>query len=186
VSGYALVLCGMQAAGKSTIAEVLSRNLGVPVVSSDRVRKALYGLSDTDLAPESAYLPAVNTNVYLRLGHLAARRVREDQGVIVDATFRRADDRATFFTAFRAAGPVLFAECQAPLSRLIERARARDALTGQISDATAEVVERAAGSWQPLQPEEVSGGHLLVQTDVWRPDLAAEMIVNHLVGERVS
>jgi uncharacterized protein len=118
--GRLLVVCGVPAAGKSTLAAALARTTGLPVVSSRAARVgAAPDLARRDPARYSAA-------VYARLGRLAAIAVARHGGAIIDASFRRATDRPAFA---RGLGPcpaeVLFVECRAPSELLDERARRR-------------------------------------------------------------
>jgi uncharacterized protein len=119
-SSWLLVVCGVPAAGKSTLAAALARTTGLPVVRSRAARTG--AASDLARRDPSRY----SGTVYARLGHLAAIAVARHGGAIVDATFRRATDRPAFA---RGLGPcpadVLFVECRAPPDVLDERARAR-------------------------------------------------------------
>jgi predicted kinase len=115
-----LVVCGVPAAGKSTLAAALARTTGLPVVSS---RAARVGAAP-DLARR--YPSAYSAAVYARLGRLAALAAARHGGAIVDASFRRATDRPAFA---RGLGPcpadAVFVECRAPSEVLDERARRR-------------------------------------------------------------
>jgi aminoglycoside phosphotransferase family enzyme/predicted kinase len=51
---------GLIGSGKSTLAEGLGRAAGVPVIASDRVRKALVGIGSTERAPAGASSAAVH------------------------------------------------------------------------------------------------------------------------------
>ena len=55
---------GLIGTGKSTLAAGLGRKLAAPVVSSDRVRKALAGLAPTDRGDAALYTPAAIDRVY--------------------------------------------------------------------------------------------------------------------------
>jgi predicted kinase len=113
-----LVVCGVPAAGKSTLAAALARTTGLPVVSSRAARAgAAPDLARRDPARYSAA-------VYTRLGRLAVVAVGRHGGAIIDASFRRATDRPAFA---RGLGPcpaaALFVECRAPSEVLDERGR---------------------------------------------------------------
>ncbi|MEA2228723.1 MAG: uncharacterized protein QOF04_2353, partial [Solirubrobacteraceae bacterium] len=160
-----LVCCGPAASGKSTLAERLAAQSGVPHLSSDLVRKRLAGVPPTVRAPESAYAPAHTAATYRRLGELSADALAEHGGAIVDATFHDAASRRTFRRALgRRDAPLLFVECRAPESVLEARAVARGHRPGHVSDATVAVVRRQVAGWAPLD-EVPRGHHLVVRTD---------------------
>ena len=115
-----LVVCGVPAAGKSTLAAALARTTGLPVVSSRAARSG----EAPDLARRdpSRYSAAV----YARLGRLAAIAAASHGGAIVDASFRRATDRPEFARGlYPCRAEAIFVECRAPSEVLDERARQR-------------------------------------------------------------
>jgi aminoglycoside phosphotransferase family enzyme/predicted kinase len=144
-----LVLFGVTASGKSWLAGHLAARTGAPVLSSDRVRKRLAGVSDSvRLGPEH-YSDAARERVYRELGTLARRTVTTAGGVIVDATFQR---RAHLdaFTAALGGAPAVLVECRASRATLRERARHRLDDPARASDATVEVLERQLAAREPL------------------------------------
>jgi uncharacterized protein len=145
---YALVICGLPAAGKSTLAARASAVLAVPVLSSDVVRKALAGVGPGGRAGEQFYTGEFSHLVHAELGARAAALVAAGGAVIVDATFRRRADRDAFRQAFGPSGPLLYAEIRVPV--LLARAARRDRDGSAVSDADTAVVQREASRWQPL------------------------------------
>jgi aminoglycoside phosphotransferase family enzyme/predicted kinase len=148
-----LVLCiaGIAASGKSTLAGAVAGIAGVPVLSSDVMRKRSAGLEPTARAPASLYDPCVSEETYLSLGRAAAETVGGHGVVLVDATFRRATERAAFAEAF--SGPreaVRFVMCTAPDDVLDARTIAREADPERVSDAGAEVARAQRREWEPL------------------------------------
>jgi aminoglycoside phosphotransferase family enzyme/predicted kinase len=147
--GPGAVVCGLAGSGKSTLASALAERSGATVVSSDAVRKELLGLGPSERAPEAAYGSEMNRRTYQELG----RRAREVAGpVIVDATFRRREDR----DACNLPAGFVWIECRAPVEVRAGRARAPRAF----SDADAAVAVRQTGEWEALD-----GAHLTVCTD---------------------
>jgi hypothetical protein len=110
-------VAGLTASGKTTLATALGDASGLPVLSSDVVRRSHAPL-DPDAPPY--YAREVSRAVYERLGSMAAR---EEGGAIVDATFRHADDVAAFQTALHGA-QAGWITCHAPPDMVRERATA--------------------------------------------------------------
>jgi uncharacterized protein len=131
---------GLAASGKSTLAAAVSSASGLPVFSSDLVRKAHAGLEPNDRAAQATYDREVSREVYDALGRAAAGATRTDGGAIVDATFRHPDDVAAFQAASSAANRAEWIVCHAPAEVLLERARRRTALGSTASDADPEIV----------------------------------------------
>jgi uncharacterized protein len=147
----AVVLCGPAASGKSTLATELSRRSGIPVVSSDVVRKSVAGLAPTARAGPEHYGERFTRMTYARLGREAERALRRESAVILDATCRSRSDRALLLAPLRGAGLVgLVVRCEVPLTLAVERARRRSHLARHVSDATPEIVAEQFRSFEPL------------------------------------
>jgi aminoglycoside phosphotransferase family enzyme/predicted kinase len=164
--GSGLVVCGLAASGKSTLAAALAQRSGATVVSSDAVRKELLGLAPSERAPETAYGPEMDRRTYEAL----CRRARAlAEPVIVDATFRRRQDR----DACCLPGDLVWIECRAPVELRAERARE----PRRLSDADADVAVRQ--EWDALDAE-----HITVRTD--RAPGAAIATVRDELDRRLS
>ncbi|HEX2103630.1 MAG TPA: AAA family ATPase, partial [Solirubrobacteraceae bacterium] len=110
-----IAICGVTASGKSTIARRVADASGLPVLSSDRVRKELAGVPATARAPATAYGRRAGERTYAELGARARACVRDRGGVVVDATFRRSGERRRFVEALgEPVPPLLYVECRAP------------------------------------------------------------------------
>jgi uncharacterized protein len=142
-----LVVCGMVASGKSTVARLLSARTGFSVLDSDRVRKKLAGLSPTTRAPEN-YHSGIYSNEFTRLTYDSLVKAAEDQlakghGIIIDATFGNPEHRRSFTDlARRFHIPLLFLECQADEDTIRRRLKERQSDKIQVSDATWSIYEQ--------------------------------------------
>ena len=160
-----LVVCGPPASGKSTLAAELHRRSGLPVLSSDVIRKHQHRLAPTERAPAAAYSAAASLAVHEELGHRAAGVVTFRGGVIVDATMGSPALRAVFAEALGAAhAPVTFVQCHVPQELALARARERENSIASISDATADVAGQLWTAWAPLD-EVTPEHHLIVRAD---------------------
>jgi predicted kinase len=108
--------------------------------------------------------------------------VRARGGAFVDATFRRQADREAFAQAFAGAAPVTFAQCDAPVSVLAERARQRRTGERHGSDATVAVVLRELQRWEPLD-DVPAPEHVIIRSDRPVDVLVAELAC--LLDERL-
>ena len=160
-----IVVCGVPAVGKTSLARALAQANGLEHLSSDVTRKRLAGIGPTDHAGIRHYTAQANACVYRELGRVASARAAARGGVIVDATFRHHEDRAAFDQAFRHAAPAVFIECRAPHAVVADRAAKRDARPHQVSDATFDVAMREGLVWDPLD-EILPSAHLMVRTDM--------------------
>lgn len=84
-----LVTCGLAGSGKSSLAHAL----GLPVLSSDVVRKELAGLPPEERRPaplgRGLYSPRMTRRTYRALTERARGLLREGHWVVLDATFHR-------------------------------------------------------------------------------------------------
>jgi uncharacterized protein len=177
----ALVLVGgLPGTGKSTLAELLGRECGFEVVSSDRVRKELAGLSpETPAAAafgEGIYTPEWHDRTYAACLERAEAMLFEGKRVIVDASFREAHRRRAFLEASLRWGvrPMLFV-CTASGETVRKRMAAR---RGGASDADWAVYRAAAAAWEH-EPDDHRWSAHEVATDVGR-DEALRSALGHL------
>jgi energy-coupling factor transporter ATP-binding protein EcfA2 len=82
-----IVVCGVSASGKTTLAERLAAVSGRPHLSSDLTRKLLAGVAPTARGDAGLYTAAARE---------AAAASRRGEGAIVDATFHREAERFAF------------------------------------------------------------------------------------------
>ena len=82
---------GAPGTGKSTLAGGLADRLGMSVLSSDRIRKELAGISPTVSAAapleEGIYGPDHTQHTYEELEHRATKLLRMGESVVIDATW---------------------------------------------------------------------------------------------------
>ncbi|MGH7313018.1 MAG: AAA family ATPase [Candidatus Rokuibacteriota bacterium] len=154
---------GLIGAGKSTLAEALGRSLGLPVIASDRTRKALAGVPATQPAPATAYAPAFSARTYDELFRRADVVLRSGRGVILDATFRERDSRLRAQKlAHHHQRRFRFVEAICDDATLRQRLRNR-ATRVAVSDATEDVLDQIRREFEPVT--ELAGDeHLPVAT----------------------
>ncbi len=141
---------GLPGTGKTTLARGLAERAHFAVISSDRVRKELAGLSPEEGRPagygEGLYTEAWNERTYAECLQRVEGVLFRGGRALVDANFRRQEQRAAFRDAADRWGvPGLFLLCEvAP-----EEARKRlDGREGGASDADWEIYRRAAEAWE--------------------------------------
>ncbi|MGD0291581.1 MAG: AAA family ATPase [Candidatus Binataceae bacterium] len=163
-----VVVCGLSGTGKSTVSRMLQYRTGFEMLVSDRLRKRLAGVAETfdGDAPYGAgiYSAAFDRLTYDTLLARADGHLLEGRGVIIDATFKRPEDRrAALATGFQIGVPVLFVECRADHGEVLRRLRERTSKGAGPSDATEEVYLRQREEFVPIR--EVSARqHLVVDT----------------------
>ncbi len=138
---------GLSGSGKSTVAQMLAARVGAGAgaryLSSDRLRKALYGVTPQTRLPPEAYRPEVSEQVYRAMIERAQGLAAAGVSVVTDAVFARPDERERIAAAARLAGvPFHGVWLDAPAALLRARVAAR---RGGPSDATLAVLEAQLG-----------------------------------------
>jgi uncharacterized protein len=136
-----LIVCGLIATGKSTVAGLLSNLTGFSVFSSDQVRKKLAGIPPTsrrtDKFQKGIYAEPFTEQTYASLLEAANQCLASGNGVIIDATFAAPRYRNQFLDlAGRFNVPALFIECRSAEKTIRERLTAREKDPNETSDAT--------------------------------------------------
>jgi hypothetical protein len=146
------------------------------VLSSDRIRKRLYGVpAETRLPPET-YQPGVSKRVYAEQARTAATFLKNGHAVIADAVFDRAEDRQRIEAAVPDTVAFNGFWLDAPLELLIDRVSRR---VGDPSDATPSVLRQQANGatqaeWQSLSSSEgiAKTAAMLIKHVQAAPDMA--------------
>jgi uncharacterized protein len=156
---------GLSGTGKTSIARSLAGELGLRVVSSDAVRRSIFGdVKGPAGYGEGAYTTAANRLTYRKMFEYGRKLLAEENGVILDATFLHGED----LTAARE-----MAETAGARFRLIECSLARDEVRARLerratrgegdSDAGWEIhLKQREEGRSFLIPE--SGTHLVLNT----------------------
>jgi aminoglycoside phosphotransferase family enzyme/predicted kinase len=155
-----IAIGGIIASGKSTLADALGYALGAPVISSDRTRKWLAGVSPTTVlggeAGQGAYSEERSAEVYAEVLRRAEVVLRSGRSVLIDASFRsQAFRERARVLAQSLAARFAFLECRAPREQTLLRLRQR-AQGPSISDGRAELLDAFCAGYEPvvLGPDE--------------------------------
>jgi aminoglycoside phosphotransferase family enzyme/predicted kinase len=166
---------GVIGSGKSTLAETLGRSTGIPVISSDRVRKALAGVRATERAPEGAYSAAFSARTFDELFRRAAVVLGSGRGVVLDATFRERALRLRAQDLARRHGRwFLFVETVCNDATLRERLRRR-ATGPSVSDAGEALLERVRAEFEPVT--ELGAGEYVRVDTTGPPESSARAVL---------
>ncbi len=167
--GELVLMCGIVGTGKSSAAEVAAEALEGVMISSDRVRKRLFGLAPdehTHLGDyECIYTPERSARVYRGLLERAEPVIESGRSAILDAAHTRSAERQDaieFARAREISVRVLETRCaeETTLQRLGRRERAGS----DPSDAGPSFYARSAADFEPVRAAD-GVDHLLVQTD---------------------
>jgi hypothetical protein len=186
-AGYALepatvLVMGLPATGKSTLAAHLARAMRAAVHSSDLVRKALHGVAPTDRADAGAYATSATDATYRALAGMVAGAERT---VIVDASQRTRAQRAPLIAAAAARGvPWILVDVDADRRTIESRMARRAADPTRISDADLAVHDRLRAEREA--PDEVPSAHRMQLTSEDRPgwlDDAAAAVLTRMLAD---
>jgi predicted kinase len=150
-----LIVCGLVASGKSTIARTLGDRTGYQILNSDVIRKQLAGIALTT-HPTAEYGKGMYSDGFSSLTYDTLLKESEaclklGKGVIVDATFKDPQHRRQFMElSSRLRRPALFVECRATEEKTLERLKIRTQRPGEVSDATVSVYLRQREEFVPL------------------------------------
>ncbi|ATQ30974.1 AAA family ATPase [Rhodococcus ruber] len=163
-----VVVGGLSATGKTTVAHLAGQHLGATVLRSDVVRKELAGLAPTADATAAVgaglYSAAHTDETYDELLRRAAVALGHGESVVLDATWltepRREAARAV---AAAATADLVEIECRADPAVLVRRIVARRERGGDASDATPAVLDdqlHVRDEWPTARVVDTSGDSL--------------------------
>ena len=132
-----IAVSGLSGTGKTALARALAGELGLRVVSSDAVRAAIFG---ADKRPseygQHCYSEEATRLVYKTLLERGREILKTDGGVVLDATFLHATDRAAAQKMAREIGAAWrLIVCKAPPEAIRDRLAHRAAQGDGVSDA---------------------------------------------------
>jgi aminoglycoside phosphotransferase family enzyme/predicted kinase len=162
-----IVICGLTGSGKSTIAETLALELGLEVISSDRLRKELAGVplrqhSGENYA-EGLYTPAQSKATYRELAARVDKLLSSGQGTVVDATCKLRENRELLRRIAERHGALLhLVMAESPEEIVRQRLEERVRQGTSISDGRWEIYLRQQKEFEPLLESE--GEHVIVNS----------------------
>jgi uncharacterized protein len=154
-----ILMIGIIASGKSTVADGIAKALGLERFSSDRVRKELAGV-----APETRqqlvygaglYHAAMTRRTYDALADMARQALSRGDSVVLDASFAKQAERRRMAQLAREVGVhCCLIECYAAEKVLRARLRQREHSPVSISDAREEILDQFQRDFEPLRADE--------------------------------
>lgn len=169
---FVIAIGGPIGSGKSTLAVELGRELAVPVVSSDRTRKATAGVAPTARADRSSYTPEARDRTYEEIIRRAGQVAGTGRGVILDATFAASGWRQRAAEAARAANATfVWIEALCPENLLRQRLGARRQ-SPSVSDADDTLLDDFMQGYEPAGSGDPRP-HLSVDTSGGDPEPAS-------------
>lgn len=176
------ITCGLMGSGKSSIARLLARELGLAWLRSDRTRKELAGVPVTPGTTADfdagLYTAEMTEATYGELVRLAEEQLRAGRSVVVDATFCRLKDR----DSFRQLGARIGTRCitiavECPRELLATRLQSRFEARRDISDGRPDLLDEQAAIFEP--PSRDEGDLIRLHADA-PPFALAEQVLQEL------
>ncbi|MBT1071804.1 AAA family ATPase [Pelotalea chapellei] len=175
------ITCGLMGSGKSTLAAQLSLELGLPLISSDIVRKKLAGLDPETPVPvsygEGIYSHEKNKDTYKELIKLAEAELAAGRSVIIDAAFIRKQNRTQCLSCasqYAAAFVILHLSCNDTENR--RRLAERSTESRSVSDGRFELLALQQQEFEP--PEEQEG--MLISLPAASPSYLTSIIYERI------
>jgi hypothetical protein len=147
-----IAVAGLSGTGKTSVARGIAEELGLRVISSDAVRKSLFGCANhPSRYGEGIYTAEASRLTYQKLMEQGRTFLKQDKGVILDATFQRAKDRSRLREmAVTNGAKWRLIECQTPSDVIHQRLDRRNTLKDVLSDATWETYLRQRDEFDPI------------------------------------
>lgn len=175
-----LVVCGMPATGKSTLAGALANAFGIRVFRSDEVRKRRFGLTPHDngiaAVGEALYSSSATAATYRDLLDLARQEITRGESVILDATYSRQRYRQEVMALAADLGAwLVFIECTADNGLVKERLLKRES-EPTISDARIHQFDMLKARYEPFL-NDGSCRHVRADTAVPPDELIRQVVI---------
>ena len=150
-----VVMCGLPATGKSTVAGTLAGRIGAAYVSSDIVRKQLARIDPRERAGEAfragLYAPEMTERTYDELRRRAREHLDAGRAVVIDAMHGRASERAAARALAAERGfPCLIVELRLDEAQARARIAGREDDPLRTSDATEDVYASQRDRFEPV------------------------------------
>ncbi|WP_375741459.1 AAA family ATPase [Pseudomonas boanensis] len=184
-SPFLAITHGVSGSGKSHVALRLVEALGAIRLRSDVERKRLFGDQPNEQAglKSGIYNDDASAATYARLNQLAKIALHAGFPVVIDATFlKHAQREAARDVAEETGTPFLILDCHAPDAVIASWIAQRQALGGDPSDATMDVVHAQQASREALDASEQTQSKRIDTDQEASLDNLVERIRQHLPG----
>lgn len=184
-----IVIFGMIGTGKSTLAALISKELGCDAISSDKIRKEMLGIAPTERRYEpfdkGIYSEETTDRVYDEIIKMGLHAAESGDTVIVDASFSKRKYRRLVTKAAKSLGiPLFFVQTKASDRTVRKRLLRREIIGESISDARLGIFENFKQGFE--EPDELpKDRHLVVSTDK-KPELVLRETLMGLIRKRLN
>ncbi|MET8900734.1 AAA family ATPase [Streptomyces sp. NPDC004538] len=156
------LVAGLPGTGKSTLSGALADRLGAVLLSSDRLRKEMAGLSPQETAAteygEGLYTPEWTARTYAALLDRAGALLARGESVVLDATWTDSAQReAARRTADQADADLVALHCHVPGDMAVARLTTRTPGASDANLRVAEAMEAREEPWSEAIDVDTSG-----------------------------
>ena len=154
-----IVMSGVTGSGKSTIAEILSDQLGAVRLQTDVIRKELAGLGPMERSGEGVregiYSAEMSKKTYEEMMRRALDAISRDESVVMDGTHLKHEHRSRSVDLGRTAGTfTAIVECSLEEKEALRRLEARYRSGESESEGRPEVYVAQRPEWEPVSEGE--------------------------------
>jgi len=152
----ALILtCGLIGTGKSLLARNIGPRLGADIIRTDVLRKEILNIRPEERHFEDfgkgIYADDISAQTYKRALEIAGKMLQEGRSVIVDASFKKREERKNAADLARRIGADFFViECTCPDEEVKTRLEARMLKKGEASDGRWEIYRDQKTSFERI------------------------------------
>lgn len=147
-----ILVCGLPATGKSTVARDIAGKLKAVVLNTDIIRKQLF--------ERPTYSNEEKRLVYKVMFLVAEYLLRSDRNVVLDGTFYKRGLRGRVYDISKRTGSRLaVVECKAPDESIKRRTDRRARRKNEPSDADYEIYKKIKTNFEPIKRD-----HLVLDT----------------------
>jgi predicted kinase len=163
-----MITTGLMGTGKTTLAKSVARKTGDVMISSDVVRKQLAGIPQTerkyDGFQSGIYSLEFTRKTYDTMFGMAFRLLANGQNVIIDASFKKRDERLTARQmAAKADADFVMIECVLNDEEIKRRLVKRSASGTSVSDGRLEILGEQKADFDRIGELE-SSNHIVIDT----------------------
>jgi uncharacterized protein len=150
-----VVIFGLIASGKTTLALALSQSTGWLAIHSDVVRKTLVGIPSTQRVEvpygHGIYAPDISGRTYQEMFRQAREEIQAGNSVILEGSFMRAADRRQARElAGRCGAQIFFVLCSCSSEETLRRLVRRAADRAAVSNGRQEILMAQMEMFEPI------------------------------------
>jgi len=175
-----ILMAGLMGTGKSILARDIAPRLGAGVIRTDVLRKEILYLAPTERHHENfgkgIYSDEISRKTYEKALVMACEKLKEGRSVIIDASYKRREERMKAVKAAqRALADFFVIECICPEEVIADRLHLRMSELSEPSNGRWEIFQAQKGDFDEVT-EIPPGNHLIMDTSP-KPEECAQRTI---------